>query len=155
MLEKGCLNHALLAAVESGNPANLGKLILRGATNVDVALVKSRNLQQHAVTAALLIIKAAMEDDRILVLKLYGENVQGQQTKIPLTAKGNLKEFQAALSSKNFKTVIPIELSQRHNPSAVREELLLRKDIGKSNGTVLWFGLHLMQLEVSWLRRIH
>ena len=101
----------MLATVESGNPANVGKLILCGATNVNVALVKSRNLQQHAVTAALLIIKAAMEDDRILVLKLYGENVQGQQTKIPLTAEDNLKEFQAALSSKNFKMVIPIELS--------------------------------------------
>ena len=34
----------------------------------------------------------------------------------------------------------------------MREKLLLRKDIDKSNGTVLWFGLHLMQLETSWLR---
>ena len=145
----------MLAAVESGNPANVGKLILRGATNVDVALAKSRNLQQHAVTAALLIIKAAMEDDRILVLKLYGENVQGQQTKIPLTEEDNLKELQEAMSSNNFKTVIPIELSRRHNASGVREELLLRKDVNENSGTVLWFGLRLMQLEVSWLRKIH
>ena len=93
MLEKDCLNHALLAAVESGNPANVGKLILRGATNVDVALAKSRSIPQYEVTAALLIIKAAMEDDKILVLKLYGENVQGQRTKIPLTAEDNLKEL--------------------------------------------------------------
>ena len=145
----------MLAAVESGNPANVGKLILRGATIVDVALAKSRNLQKHAVTAALLIIKAAMEDDRILVLKLYGENVQGQQTKIPLTAEDNLKELQEAMSSNNFKTVIPIELSRRHNASGVREELLLRKDVDNSNKTVLWFGLRLMQLEVSWLRKIY
>ena len=145
----------MLAAVESGNPANVGKLILRGATNVDVALAKSRNLQQHAVTAALLIIKAAMEDDKILVLKLYGENVQGKQTKIPLTAEDNLKKLQEAMSSNNFKTVIPIELSRRHNASGVREELLLRKDVNEKSGTVLWFGLRLMQLEVSWLRKIH
>ena len=145
----------MLAAVKSGNPANVGKLILRGATNVDVALAKSRNLQQHAVTAALLIIKAAMEDDRILVLKLYGENVQGKQTKIPLTAEDNLKELQEAMSNNNFKTVIPIELSRRHNASGVREELLLRKDVNENSGTVLWFGLRLMQLEVSWLRKIH
>ena len=51
--------------------------------------------------------------------------------------------------------MIPIELSRRYNASAVREELLLRKDVDKSNGTVLWFGLRLMQLEISWLRKIH
>ena len=144
----------MLVAVESGNPANVGKLILRGATNIDAALAKSRSLRQHEVTAAFLIIKASIEDDRILVLKLYGENVRGQQTKIPLTAEDNLGELQAAMASNNFKTVIPIELSRRHNASAVREELLLRKDVDKSNGTVLWFGLRLMQLEISWLRKI-
>ena len=101
----------MLAAVESGNPTNVGKPILHIATNVDVALVKSCNLQQHAVTATLLIIKAAMDDGRILVLNLYGENMQGKQTKITLTAEDNLKEFQAVLSSNNFKTVIPSELS--------------------------------------------
>ena len=154
MLEKDCLNHALLAAVESGNPGNVGKLILRGATNVDSALAKSRSLQQHEVTAALLIIKAAMEDDRILVLKLYGENVRGQQTKIPLTVEDNLDKLQAAMASNNFKTVIPIELSRRHNASGVREELLLRKDANRDTGAVLWFGLRLMQLEISWLRKI-
>ena len=154
MLEKDCLNHALLATVERGNSANVCKLILRGATNVNAALAKSRSLQQHEVTATLLIIKAAMEDDKILVLKLYGENVRGQQTKIPLTAEDNLDKLQAAMASKNFKTVIPIELSRRHNASGVREELLLRKDVDKNNNTVLWFGLRLMQLEISWLRKI-
>ena len=154
MLEKDCLNLALLAAVESGNPANVGKLILRGATNIDAALAKSHGLQQHEVTAALLIIKASIEDDRILVLKLYGENVRGQQTKIPLTVEDNLGELQAAMANNNFKTVIPIELSRRHNASGVREELLLRKDVDKNTNTVLWFGLRLMQLEISWLRKI-
>ena len=155
LLEKDCLNHALLAAVESGNPANVGKLILRGATNVDEALAESRSSRKHAVTAALLIIKAAMENDKILVLKLYGKNVQGQQTKIPLTPEDNLGELQTALSSSNFKTVIPIELSRRYNAAEVREELLLRKDVDKSSSTVLWFGLCLMQLEISWLRKIY
>ena len=155
LLEANCLNSALLAAVESGNPANVGKLILRGATNVDEALAKSRNLKKHAVTAALLMIKAAMENDRVLVLKLYGENVHGQETKIPLSAEDNLNALQSAVRSNNFKTVIPIELSRRNNASAVREELLLRKDVDKNSGTVLWFGLRLMQLEISWLRKIY
>ena len=155
LLEANCLNSALLAVVESDNPANVGKLILRGATIVDEALAKSRNFKNHAITAALLMIKAAMENDRILVLKLYGENVHGQETKIPLSAEDNLNALQSAVHSNNFKTVIPIELSRRNNASAVREELLLRKDVDKNSSTVLWFGLHLMQLEISWLRKIY
>ena len=153
-LEDNCLNLALLAAVENGSPVNPMKLILRGATNIDEALAKSRVIKQYAVTAALLIIKAAMVNDRILVIKLYGENVQGQETKIPLTREDNLAKLQAAVSSNGIKTVIPIEISRRNNASAVREELLIRTGVDKNNGTILWFGLRLIELEISWLRKI-
>ena len=153
-MEDNCLNLALLAAVENGSPINPMKLILRGATNIDEALAKSRNVKQYAVTAALLIIKAAMVNDRILVMKLYGENVKGQETKIPLTREDNLVELQAAVSSNSIKTVIPIEMSRRNNASAVREELLIRTGVDKNNGVILWFGLRLMELEISWLRKI-
>ena len=153
-MEDDCINKALLAAVESGSPSNAGKLILRGATNIDTALAKSRKEKQYAVTAALLIIKAAIENDRILVLKLYGENVHGD-TKIPLTEEDNLEELQAAVAGGNIRTVVPIEISRRNNASAVREELLLRTDVDKDSGVVLWFGLRLTQLEISWLRKIY
>ena len=154
LLEDDCINKALLAAVESGSPSNANKLILRGATNIDTALAKSRKEKQYAVTAALLIIKAAIENDRILVLKLYGENVHGD-TKIPLTEEDNLEELQAAVAGGNIRTVVPIEISRRNNASAVREELLLRTDVDKDSGVVLWFGLRLTQLEISWLRKIY
>ena len=153
LLEDDYLNSALLAAVESGSSSVTNKLIFHGATNVDEALAKSRKLKQHEVTAALLIIKAAMENDRILVMKLYGENVQGE-TKIPLTEEDNLAELQAAVASKNIKTVIPIEISQRNNALAVIEELLLQTDVDKDSGVVLWHSLCLTQLEISWLKKI-
>ena len=153
-LEDDCLNSALLAAVENGSPNNPMKLILRGAKNIDEALAKSRNLKKHKVTAALLIIKAAVINDRILVIKLYGGNIRGQETKVPLLREDNFVELQAAVSSNSIKTVIPIEISRRNNASAVREELLLRTGVDKNNGTVLWFGLRLMELEISWLRKI-
>ena len=154
LLEDNCINHALLAAVESGSPSNVGKLILRGATNIDEALAKSRKEKQHAVTATLLIIEAAIENDKILVLKLYGENVN-EDTKIPLTEEDDLAELQAAVATNNIKTVVPIEIARRHNAGAVREELLLKTDVDKDTGVVLWFGLRLTQLEISWLRRIY
>ena len=153
-MEDDCLNSALLAAVENDNPNNPMKLILRGATNIDEALTKSRNLKEHAVTAALLIIKAAMVNDRILVMKLYDGNIHCQETKIPLTREDNLAELQAVVCNNGIKTVIPIEISRRNNASAVREELLLRTGVDKTNGIVLWFGLHLIELEMSWLRKI-
>ena len=154
LLEDDCINNALLAAVESGSPSNACKLILHGATNIDDALAKSRKEKQYAVTAALLINKAAIENDRILVLKLYGENVQGD-TKIPLTEEDNLEELQATVAGGNIRTVVPIEISRRNNASAVREELLLRTDVDKDSGVVLWFGLRLTQLEISWLKKIY
>ena len=51
--------------------------------------------------------------------------------------------------------MVPIEISRRNNASAVREELLLRTDVDKDSGVVLWFGLRLTQLEISWLRKIY
>ena len=136
LLEDDCINTALLVAVETGSPNNSGKLILHGATNIDEALAKSHNEKQYAITAALLIIKAAIKNDRILVLKLYNENVQGDTT-IPLTEADNLEELEAAV---NIWTVlvVPIEISRRNNASAVREELLLRTDVDKD---CAWFGV--------------
>ena len=154
-MEENCIDRALIAAVENGNHSNVAKLILRGASNIDKALEKSQRLRKNAVSAALLIIKAAMENDRILVLKLYGEDVQGLITKIPLSEENDLNELQQVVCNHTIKTVVPIEIARQSGASAVREELLLRTDVDKESGTVLWFGLCLKQLEISWLRKIH
>ena len=153
-IDNKCIDSAMLVAVNSGDPSNIGKLIFYGATNIDTALAESCQLKQYAVTATLLIIKAAIENDRILVLKLYGENVNGD-TKIPLTEEDDLAKLQAAVATTNIRTVVPIEISRRNNAGAVREELLLRTGVDQDNGVVLWFGLRLTQLEISWLRKIY
>ena len=153
-IDNKCVDSAMLVAVNSGDPSNIGKLILYGATNIDVALAESRQLKQITVTAALLIFKAAIENDRILLLKLYGENVNGD-TKILLTEEDDLAVLQAAVAINNIRTAVPIEISRRNNARTVREELLLRTDVDKDSGAVLWFGLRLTQLEISWLRKIY
>ena len=84
-ISSDCLNSTLLMAVQSGDTNRVGKLILYGATNIDEALTESHKSQQHSVTITLLIIKASMDNDRIFLLKLYGENVQGHKSKIRLT----------------------------------------------------------------------
>ena len=153
LLEDECINYALLAAVDSGSPSNVSKVVLCGATNIDEALERSRELQHHEVTATLLIIKAAMENDRILVLKLYGENVQGQETKVLLT-EDDLNELQVAIHSYKIETRQLTEISQKYS-STVIEELLLRTDVDKQSGVVLWYNLCLRHLEISWLEKIY
>jgi len=153
-LEKNCINEALMAAVETGNHSNVGKLILRGASYIDEALEKSRDLQKYSVIATLLIVKAAMYHDQNLVLMLYGENVDGLVTKVPVTQRDNLSKLQNCVLDQSFKTAVAIEMSRRYKAFQVREELLLRTGIDKQEGTVLWFGLRLTQLEISWLMKV-
>ena len=153
-LEVDCIDRALVRAVENGSLSNVGKLILRGASNIDEALRESRRLQKHTVTAMLLLIKAAIENDQNLVLKLYGEDLLGLDTKTQLTEDDDLAELQHIVCSQTIKTVVPIEISRRSSAYAVREELLLRTDVDKENGTVEWQGLRLIQLETSWLQKV-
>ena len=90
-----------MVAVETGNRRNVAKLIVRGATNIDEALEESRRLRKHAVTAAVLLIKAAMENDSVLILKLLGEITDGLETKIQLKEDDNLSELQHCCSQSN------------------------------------------------------
>ena len=154
LLEDECINCALLAAVESDSPSNTGKLILHGATNIDEALEKSRKLHHHEVTAVLLITKAAMENDKTLVLRIYGENIQGQEIKIPFTEEDDLDELRVAMHSYKIEIRQLIEICKKYDCSVVKDELLLRTDVDKHSGVVLWLSLGLRQLEVSWLRKI-
>ena len=71
-LEPFCLEKALIAAVEAGNHLNVGKLVIKGASNIDDALKKSIELRKHDVRAMLLLVIAAKENDEDLVLKLFG-----------------------------------------------------------------------------------
>ena len=153
-LEEHCINYALIAAVVSGKHNNVGNLILYGASNIDKALEKSRRLHRHTLTATLLIIKAAIEDDRNLVLKLYGEDVRGLPTKIPLTEEDNLTELQACILNGDINVAFPIEIAQSNNSSAVREVLLLKTGINRFKRKVYWSGLHLTQVEISLLKKI-
>jgi len=153
-LEDNCLDHALIAAVRNGNLSNIGKVILRGASHIDEALAEGRRLLKHDVTALLLIIEAAIANDLNLVLKLYGIDIQGVDTEVKLIESDDLAELQRIVCSQTFQTVVPIEIARRCRSFAVRDELLLRTDVDKENGTVNWHGLRLTQLETSWLERI-
>ena len=75
-LEPHCLEDALTTAVEVGNHFNVGKLVVKGATNIQEALDDSKRLQKHEARAMLLLVIAAQTNDRDLVLKLFGAPTQ-------------------------------------------------------------------------------
>ena len=154
-LEDGCINHALMVAVETGNQNNAAKLILRGATNIDEAIEKSHQLKKYSMTASLLLDKAAMKNDMVLIRKLFGETVDKLDTiLLLLNVDENFSKIQCCVCNQTVNTTMPIEVARQFNAYMVREELLLRTNVDKENSKVLWFGLGLLQLEISWLLKI-
>ena len=142
-------------AVEKNNAVNAGKIIIKGRESLDInaALTRATEVQSHAVRAMLLLVKAAYDDDVNLVATLYGANIPNNSN--PLIRDPDLRSIQSAIQEKQVTTAVPIEIARREKRVAVREELLLRTDTNMAEGTVLWYGLRLTELEVSWLKRIH
>ena len=151
-LEPDCLIRALLAAVGNDNHFNIGKLIVKGAPNIDEALTLSVQEGKPHARAMLLLVKAATRGDRNLVLQLFADT--SQQDAVEFQDEG----FQAAqevVGQGKVSTVVPIEIARRHHHSTVREELLLKTDVNEKEHTVYWHGLRLLELDISWLRKIH
>ena len=152
-LEPNCLNRALVAAVSNDNHFNVGKLIVKGANNVEECLRKSRDDHKPHARAMLLLVKAAMEGNCSLVLKLFGELVPGIDTQD--YQDDGFQDVQKAAHNGEISTVVPIEIARRNGHTQVREELLLKTDVNMEEGYVYWHGLRLLVLDVSWLRKIY
>ena len=151
-LEPDCLPRALLAAVMTGNHSIIGKLVIKGAANIEEALRLATTEKKHQTCAMLLLVMAAMNNDHSIVLKLFGEPVPNQKGR-EISEEG-LQEVQTVVRTGKVSTVIPMEIAQHKQSRAVREELLLRTDVNQLDGSVLWHGLQLKELEVAWLRKI-
>lgn len=147
-LQDDCLQRALRVAVEVGNHYSVGKLIVKGADNIMEALKLAKEQKQHQVRAMLLLVIAAAEGNRELVLKLFGDYTSKvSQVRVlyaflevkdyPLLPRQDLvgdpdfSEVQKAVISGKVSTVVPIEIARRNQQSAVREELLLRTDVNQ------------------------
>jgi len=151
-LEPNCLNRALAAAVNNDNHFNIGKLIIKGADNIEDCLRQSRDHHKPHARAMLLLVKAAMQGDKNLVLKLFGESVPEMDPQE--YQDDSFKDAQKVLLAGEISTVVPIEIARRNGQTEVRGELLLKTDVNVEEGTVYWHGLRLLVLDVSWLKRI-
>ena len=154
-LEADCLPRALiLSSSDERKPLEHRqyKLVIKGARNIDEALVLAKQMKQHAARAMLLLVKAAMTDDHNLVLKLFGE-VGGAPPGVDCSDE-EFADVQKMVTSAKVSTVVPIEIANRYNHPSMRAELLLRTDVNQKEGTVYWHGLRLVSLDLDWLRKI-
>ena len=151
-LEPNCLNRALVAAVKNDNHFNVGKLVVKGANNLEECLQMSKDDRRPHARSMLLLVKAAMEGNRPLVQKLFGE---AHTTEVKECQDDGFDDVQKAVLGGKVSTVVPIEIARRHGHNIVREELLLKTDVNQEEGSVYWHGLRLLVLDISWLRKIH
>ena len=147
------LNRALKAAVKNDNHLNIGKLIVKGSTTISECLRYAKNARKPHARAMLLLIKAAQTGDVAIVQKLFGEPAPGLQNPQEYEDDG-FGQVQEAVLSGNISTVVPIEIARRNQHHDVREDLLLRTDVNEEEGYVYWHGLRLLQLDITWLRKI-
>ena len=146
-LEPNCLNRALVAAVKNDDHFNVGKLVVKGANNLEECLQMSKDERKPHARAMLLMVKAAMEGNQALIWKIFGETH-------PADDESAFEDVQKAVVSGNVSTVVPIEIARRNGHSGVREELLLKTDVNQEEGSVYWHGLRLLALDISWLQKI-
>ena len=147
------LNRALKAAVRNDNHLNIGKLVVKGSTNITECLRYAKDKRKPRARAMLLLIKAAQTGDIAIIQQVFGEHTPGVKEG-PEFDDGGSREVQEAVLSGDISTVVPIEIARRNQHHNVREELLFRTDVNKEEGYVYWHGLRLLKLEISWFSRI-
>ena len=153
-LEPNCLERALMAATQNDNHFNIGRLVVKGAKNLDDCLEFAQRQNKPYARAMLMLIKAASSGNKAIVQKLFGDTVDEGNSSKDLYGMG-FAEAQKAVLSGMVSTMVPIEIARRNGHLQVREELLLKTDVNQEEGYVYWNELRLLQLEVSWLRRIN
>ena len=151
--EPDCLNRALVAAVKNDNHFNVGKLVVKGASNLEECLQMSRDEKKPHARAMVLMIKAAMEGNQALIRKLFGESYSSEVDESQ--CDDGFEDVQKAVLSGEVSTVVAIEIARRSGHCIVREELLLKTDVNQEEGSVYWHGLRLLVLDISWLQKIH
>ena len=152
-LEPGCLDVALRLAVKNDNRFNVSELVLKGAKELQECLRYAKEEKKPYARAMLLLIKAAATGDVAIIQKLFGEPAPNLKDEEDYKDDGFL-EVQKVMLTYNVPTKVPIEIARRNGQSEVREELLMRTDVIQEEGIVYWHDLRLLQLEISWLKKI-
>ena len=139
--------------MKNDNHLYIGKLVENGAKELVSCLQYAKDEKKPKARAMLLLIIAAQTGDNAIVQKVFAEPAPGLQNKLDYEDDA-FGDVQKAVLFGNISTVVPIEIARRNGQSQVREELLLKTDVNQEEGYVYWHGLHLLSLNITWLRKI-
>ena len=132
---------------------NVGKLVVKGATELQECLQYAKDEKKPHARAMLLLIIAAKTGDKAIVQILFREPAPGLQNHQHYKDDGFV-DVQNAVLSGNISMVVPIKIARYNGQSAVREALLMKTGVNWEEGYVYWNGLQLCDLEIAWLRKI-
>ena len=139
--------------MKNDNHLNVGKLVVKGATEFLSCLQYAKDEKKPQARAMLLLIIAAQTGDKAIIQKLFAEPAPGLQSKQDYEDDA-FGDAQKAVLSGNISIVVPIEIARRNGQSQVREELLMKTNVNQEEGYVYWHGLRLLSLDITWLRKI-
>lgn len=152
-LEPNCLDRALMAATVNNNHINIGKLVIKGAKNLEECLDYAQRNSKFHTSAMLMLIQAASTGNKAMVQKLFGETVD-QPDNLRKVYNPSFSDIRKVVLSGRVSTLVPLGIAHHNGHLQVREELLLKTDVDQEEGYVDWHGLMLQQLEVTWLHCI-
>ena len=133
----------------------LGSCIAKGASNLEECMEIAIIEQKPHSRAMLLLVKAAVTNNKSIIQKLFGETVSYPSSLDQREFNDqNFVEVQEAVLSEEVSTVVPLEIASRYGSNQVCEELLLKTGVHQDEGSVFWNDLQLGSLNISWLKRI-
>ena len=154
-VEPNCLDRALIAATRNDSHCNIGTLFIKGASNLEECMEIAIIEQKPHSRAMLLLVKAAVTNNKSIIQKLFGETVSYPSSLDPREFNDqNFVEVLQVVLSEEMSMVVPLEIARRNGNSQICEELLLNTGVNQDEGSVFWNDLQLLSLDISWLRRI-
>lgn len=139
------LSRALIAAVRTDDDANIGKLALLGATNIDQALKEASDLRCSKAHAMLLMVQASLSGRVTSIQNLFGIFKLGS-----LRLPGDV----LLAARRDISTAVPLRVAAENNHWGVYEELLMHTETNREQAKVLWENLNIKTFEAGWLQRV-
>ena len=166
-----CYNRALKAAVENDRCGNAEKLILVGATNIDEVMKLAKQVD---IKLMLLMVKAVLEDDHQLIMKIKEMSGKGSKTSSEQSGEALRHSVDAdhtrnpnydilcseemtkhIVTGGRLRTRAPIKLAIKlKKPSIILDDLLSITNIDFDAGSIGWSNLSLSELDIKWISNL-
>ena len=155
-LDSDCFDRALLTAVSIDNANVIGELVVRGATNIQDALAKSKKERKLQSMAMLLLLTAVTTNDDFLLAQLTGNPTPTHN----LLANVPVDDIRQTIANDTEFLNKPIEIAEMHQNEKALHVLLMHSRVYKEGGKVDWHGHNLSQIdeslfhELPWVRHL-